>query len=67
METELLNQDNKIEFPAKKRRTLLIIIIASIIILVVLTLILYFTLRKEDSDNDNIPFNKIRSRNRLNS
>ena len=61
METEPLNQDNKFEFPAKKRRTLLIIIIASIIIIVALTLILYFTLRKEDSDNDNdnFPFNKI--------
>ena len=61
METEPLNQDNKLEFPAKKRRTLLIIIIASIIIIVALTLILYFTLRKEDSDNDNdnFPFNKI--------
>ena len=62
METDdLLDQDYKIEDPTKKRRTLLIIIIISIIILLLaITIILYFILRKENLEDDNIPFNEIK-------
>ena len=58
METNILNDDNKIDFP-KKKRTLLILIITSIVLIIALVLILYFTLRKEDNDSDNSQFNII--------